>query len=385
MQWALIFLVIAALSGCDCGEGGGADAAPDGGVDADAGTDAAFDTTPPDVGMAAEEAIDLTIESECRYAVLCTDTEPLHRRACHPREREEVRAARIAAVARGDVRVDPAAAEACRATAEATTCEDADPACGGLVPTRAPGERCGHPAACTEGLCTGATCPTTCMVGLGEDDPCDAPSDCARGLTCRDALCAPRIAAGEACSGLLDCIEGTVCDGTCQTLSEAPEGEPCDGFVTLCSRWLRCVGATCVRGGDPGDACDFDNPCRLEATCEAGVCVERVLPGAPCDATVLCPRSHACVEGSCSPRPLEGDACAPDRSCLAGACVDDVCTLRESPETCAAGPECRSSLCIRDLCEPAPAIGERCVAGCAPGGECRFVPGEARQCRPICG
>jgi hypothetical protein len=374
------------LHACDCG----GNASPDGGIDggrdsaSEAGGDAATDTALPDVGPMAEEAVDLLLESECRYAALCTDNESQHRAYCHPDAQRRNRDARIRAIARGELSVDPDAIDACRRAAEATTCADATQGCQSLAADRESGETCVLTESCREGLCTGTECPTTCMPGLGEGEICAGPSDCARGLTCGSGgTCTPRTAEGDACAGAAECIEGTICDGVCRATTTAGPDEPCD-VAARCAGWLSCRGGTCMIGADATEACDVDSPCRFETRCEDGVCVERILPDSPCGDAALCPRSHTCIEGVCEPRPIAGQPCSDDSPCLDGLCTDGVCVFSEAAALCDAFFECRSARCNAGVCQSEPLLGEPCVGPCGDGAVCRFVPGEPRECRPLC-
>jgi hypothetical protein len=266
-----------------------------------------------------------------------------------------------AAVERGDLRYDAAAATALFARLDAP-----DPLCveepyrnlrldsvevyslaGVFSGTRALGEPCRSPVSykggindCSEGVCAsdgagGGVC--IALVDVGED--CDASGD-ENLLASAPRLChatRPSDADGEyelSFDGV-SCVEG-VC---AQNLEE---GLPCK-VDEVCSSG-RCSGTapdlTCQPKAAPGEACDTSEDCQTGACrydVTPSICGELLADGLPCayDDT-------ACASGHCSDASDGGVCIPPAATAIGSACMVDA--------ECIGGGVCRGGFCFADIC-----------------------------------
>lgn len=266
-----------------------------------------------------------------------------------------------AAVERGELRYDAAAAAALFARLEAS-----DPLCvkepfrnlrldslevysfaGTFRGTRALGERCSFPVGdkggtsdCSEGVCAadgggGGVC--IALVGVGE--ACDASGD-ENLLASSPRLChstRPPDSDGEyeLSFDSLSCVQG-VCaqdlgDGLACRLGEVCSSGRCTG--TAPSR-------TCQPQAAPGEACSRSDDC-LAGACRYDltprVCGELLADGLPCGHD-----DDACASGHCSAG-ANGGICIPPASVAIGsACTEDT--------ECVGEGVCRSGLCFADIC-----------------------------------
>jgi hypothetical protein len=159
------------------------------------------------------------------------------------------------------------------------------------------GAACTSPTECVDGAyCYGGTCQ-----GDPIGRPCDYDSPCPSALLCsRDDVCVPRGVDGARCTDDEECAETHYCDfPTCAPRLGA--GESCSGSGGGCMAALHCdrssytcqprlaAGATCQPGGDEcaaGTRCDYDGSTGY-------VCIAQAAAGAECSS------NDECVSGEC--------------------------------------------------------------------------------------
>jgi hypothetical protein len=135
-------------------------------------------------------------------------------------------------------------------------------------------------------------------------------------------------------------------------------------------------------GGDVGDPCDPENPCREGLVCENGFCAEAPIEcpagTTPCGIG-CCPAGTTCMDGYCCPDDkVCGDACCgPADRCEAGVCTscpDPLCNGEccEEGETCHMGACCDEDKVCGDLC-----CGENEVCD---AGQCWIDCGDGERC-----
>jgi hypothetical protein len=182
----------------------------------------------------------------------------------------------------------------------------------GSLPLRA---ACAFPAQCKSGTCAfdrGKAC-GRCVDDAPKmkGEPCQFRLDCANGLTCIDAVCAPFKQVGEACE-VLECARKLQCaNGECTPYAKV--GEACADYPGVaCSPEGKCVAGTCVAREPPkrpGEACDDSLDC-LDFGCVRRKCVSLGEEGAACgdpESTPMCATGLACVDEKC--RALDASAC----------------------------------------------------------------------------
>lgn len=265
-----------------------------------------------------------------------------------------------AAVERGELRYDAAAAAALFARLDAP-----DPLCveepfrnlrldslevyslaGAFKGTRASGEPCRRPVSykggindCSEGVCASDGSGTgVCIALVDVGQACDASGDenllassprlCHSirpadsdgeyelsfdGLSCVEGVCGENLENGQPCKVDEVCSSGR-CSGTAPTLSCQPKAAP---------------GEACVSSDD----C-LTGACRQDAA--AQVCGELLADGSPCAYD-----DDACSSGHCSDA-SNGGVCLPPASLgIGSACLEDA--------ECVGGV-CRGGLCFADIC-----------------------------------
>ena len=285
---------------------------------------------PPRVPIAGRYADTDVDNADCAYEAGCAY------------ERDVLPALR-AALARGAMRYDPAAAARCLEALHGR-CVWLNEAEGGrqFLEARCAGVFAGNVpvgGTCERGECVlGATCltsgdgaPGTC-VALGRGgDPCGGASPegsaCGPGLECNGVSCAPYRGHGDACGPSSGCAEGLRCEmGRCAEPPRAARGAPCgaDDELVSCEHGLYCAASepryTCAAPvSAPGAPCVFGypDPCLDGEHCvrssdreSAGTCRPLPASGEACASAVpRCgPRLH-CVDRTC--RPLSGCGSTP--------------------------------------------------------------------------
>ena len=253
-------------------------------------------------------------------------------------ERRQSLVSAVAAVKRGTIVYDGAAARECldalRSSCDILTLFDES--CGRtVVGTIAAGGACAiseecvgggyceRPSGCSDACCIG-TC-TAAVVRARVGESCAGGGGCAYGAFCQDGTCVAQLATGAACSDSGACQLSDVCKrdatggaGTC--VAGAGEGETCEtaGFIRCRSEGNYCdpTSLRCTRVGQVGDACSVElNNCAAYATCKDGVCVAFPTAGQPCDGTLLtnCYLDLVCDAGVCAAPPPATACVVPGR------------------------------------------------------------------------
>jgi hypothetical protein len=259
--------------------------------------------------------------------------------------------------------------------------------------------------ACTSGLVCDLGSHTCRHNPPQAGETCGLLVPCASNLTCIDAICVARGAAGDACNLLVadSCQDGLVCDaGNSRCRHDPPQaGETC-GVLVPCAGALTCVAATCVERRALGQTCDFlvANSCQNGLVCDAGDGRCRHNPpqlGETCGVLVPCASGLTCFDFKCTGQGGSGDPCDPlvASSCSSGLVCDlGSGTCRHNPpqqgETCGVLVPCTDGLtCIAATCTQRAAAGEKCdilVAGsCQDGLLCDVGSGTCRHDPPKLG
>ncbi len=115
----------------------------------------------------------------------------------------------------------------------------------------------------------------------GEGDPCDAPGDCAHGLTCIEGLCA-----GPEADGDVDVDADSDADGD----PACPDERRCG--IDCCTADEECLAGECLAYCESGLRCGPEHECcGDEELCLENACVS---PGDPCIESIDCPESFYC-------------------------------------------------------------------------------------------
>jgi hypothetical protein len=212
-----------------------------------------------------------------------------------------------------------------------------------------------------------ATCPDL-IAGKLPDACQDRPGTVVNGAVCGSnaqcqstycrkqnacGVCAPRVAAGESCSGNEQCLPGLVCAAGMSCVAPGQTSASCDDKHP-CRDDLYCKANVCSAKSGPGESCaDTDKACDLVRGVGCNpfthVCqnVRIAKKGDPCGIVggtlVLCEASGMCegatlaTPGTCTAAAGDGEACgtsANGRSCLPPAsCANGICRLPANP-TC---------------------------------------------------
>jgi hypothetical protein len=224
---------------------------------------------------------------------------------------------------------------------------------------------CDSPLSCVDGVCCDGACMIcqrcntpgssgSCLPVLNAVDP----DTCAGAQTC-DATGTCKLQNGQACGGAGDCASGFCAGGLC-----------CNRACSLACETCNPVGGagTCVTA--PAGA--------VAAACGAYRC-----NGANADCPIACAADGDCAPGfycnagACSTSLPLGMACAVDRSCQSGHCVDGVCCDSACTGRC---QYCGSGTCAvavgsdpRGDCAGDPSCGGTCQAD----GSCLYPGAEA--------
>jgi hypothetical protein len=189
---------------------------------------------------------------------------------------------------------------------------------------------------------------------------CTTAADCTGGATCVDGVCC-----ATPCAGSCQTCNSAAAPGTCTTVKSAED-------VGTCATTSAC-DATGVCRKNQGQTCTLGTDC-LTGNCVDGYCCDTACPGA-CDACNLAgtvgtckpltkgstgtgcgnytctgtsatcattcaadadcaPQAYCSATGACVPVAAKGTACARDRQCGSGVCVDGVCCDSACAGTC---------------------------------------------------
>ncbi len=236
---------------------------------------------------------------------------------------------------------------ACTVTqaADGTACDD--------------GSACTTGDACLEGVCSGAA--VVCDDGNAcTDDVCDAVAGCLYEAVVGFKACDDGNACtqADACSngfclggGPLSCDDGNPCtDDACDPVggcSNAPN-------TSACSDGDACTdGDVCSDGACAGAAvdCDDGNPCTVDTCDPAFGCVHAVAPGfVACDDGDACTVNDQCSGGFCGGQP--GPACDDDNPCTDDACDTQLgCVFAPNTVACDDGNACTGGdVCADGVC-----------------------------------
>ena len=336
-------IVAAAIAGCgssakaidaaaDGGDGGGLDAAKEGGSAAPA--------TPLEACQQFNEA-EAQLHARCLGGSLADwRTVAANQMACDRYARH---------VTEGLVEYRPAGWAACLAKYSAP-CAEANPypcyfeILHGLVPD---GQHCEDTDVCgTVSGCvnvSGAACGDVCVrlgneneacgIYCGTATPCLDFPICASGLTCVDGTCAKSKQAGETCGGPqgIACRFGLGCDvdlsdpnlnGTCVSLAA---GQPCHTDAGCLATEL-CLSGTCTPRRAGGQSCaDAPTSCGGFTVCgTGGTCAPAGHVGEACAPWPANPQFLGCVNGSCG-----GTTCQPFAT-TGGSCAGTSCEIGTS-------------------------------------------------------
>lgn len=267
-------------------------------------------------------------------------------------------------VSEGLVTLDPEAMAACRRGVVAGDSSACNNVFRGTV---AAGESCSGDLECESGRCIipPRTCSGRCAPLRSEGGPCASHSDCRDLLACVDGACRRPPGEGEPCTGL--CAEGLRCEsrrGICVPLPA--EGESCSSYGNSCRRGLVCMSGRCSPPPGLGEPCylRWGTPlCHDGLRCHDGICAEPRPEGAACRSTSECRFGSRCHDGRCATVRNRGERCTAETPCALGlGCIDGRC--RTLPDI---GERCFDSGCLRGRC-----VDGRCTdlpldAACEPG------------------
>ena len=170
---------------------------------------------------------------------------------------------------------------------------------------------------------------------LAEGATCSSNADC-RSSYCKSAVstesvptargfcgvCAPRGAAGAACTGWFnahECDANTTCDTSqlkCAPLRDS--GAACS-FSAACKPGLVCLGHQKCGAPQPAGAdCGLPEECATGLTCVAGSCAPRQAAGAACVVASECSVGTTCIAKKCAAPLPEGGTCTRDAECQVG-------------------------------------------------------------------
>ena len=196
---------------------------------------------------------------------------------------------------------------------------------------------------------------------------CDVDADCIPSFYCAASRCVPRRPLGSSpCTDGRECVSSSCVDSVCCTTSSCAAGEHCNlpGYYGTCHKGSgapcavprdcpsgACVDGVCCDSPCNGDcqACDLPDhvgtcgvvvagpphgrrSCAPFNACVAGRCAATCASDADCTPRDYCDdTSHACQA-----RRENGAACAFDRGCASGHCVDAICCDTACSDVCAA-------------------------------------------------
>lgn len=209
------------------------------------------------------------------------------------------------AIARGRVRFDANAAQACEASFRQTVAQGE---CWPQIDTNAPGKPVFAASACS-GVVTG-------LQGAGA--PCAVDFECADGLTCvgwaqgADGTCTMPGAAGAACERAADAGAGLYVEWGL-------------GMHPSCAPGAYCSGSACVAQGGSGAGCTSNDACTSGLTCHTGTCgaTGAAAAGGACKSKSDCQEGLYCDPSgnTCQPREPAGGGCSSGSDVCKGYCA----------------------------------------------------------------
>lgn len=148
---------------------------------------------------------------------------------------------------------------------------------------------------------------------------------------------------------------------------------------TYCALGEVCYEGNCAVEANLGELCDGETIICREGECVVGTCeiVDKKSPiGGACEATSDCV-AGVCINQVCSKQAMPGEACESDEICAVGKCIGGVCTMK-SPigGSCAETSDCQDGVCVANVCEKAD--GRECV----PELNTNDICGKAAWCTP---
>ena len=260
----------------------------------------------------------------------------------------------------GRVIMDPSKIDDCAAAFKTVYCDpQADPAplaaaCDGLWTGQVQeggacvqNEECAGDSACAApDDCAGTCSPTSGPDPTCGNETCNLATEYC-GQQGNMMRCLGRKMDGQACSGDVECLDGSGCrqtamGGICTAFGSQQEGMPCGGDFRFCDPDLICAGqlmSQCqpLTFGADGETCNFQG-----AACEPGLaCQDIGLAGGTCGAARAenedCQGSFQCQIGlycdgfdiampqnlgSCLPRKVDGQTCASNDECASEFCTE---------------------------------------------------------------
>lgn len=265
---------------------------------------------------------------------------------------------------------------------------------------------------CTEGVCTGGTCPRHCRMPGEVEDLCEADPDCRVGLYCQRNVsggalgtCTTYGLDGDSCASGRPCAPGYYCGDSSLCRMGHKVGEACDPGTCELNAWCAWgpEGGVCASSLSVGEKCSDDAQCRSDLLClrESGTCQPKgpLGNGAACSRRQSCGPGLACVGTQPSPLdpPVLGKCQAPvqaEGACTSSfdcaeplACVPGsdgrVCGVREdNGAACTSDRDCQLfSRCVNASCTALPARGEPCPSGACLWGSCEQTPDAGPVCR----
>jgi RHS repeat-associated protein len=223
------------------------------------------------------------------------------------------------------------------------------------------GDACNGVSACSSGVCTAGSPPSTDDGNPCTVDSCDAATGVKHLAAANGAACSD----GNACTSDDQCQAGACVAGapkTCAAVDQCHSEGACDPTSGACSSPVKADGSSC----DDGDACT------LSDACQGGAC--QGSSPVVCAALDACHTVGACdsLTGSCSnPTAPNGLACDDATVCNGReSCQNGTCVATTPPPLDDGNP------CTADACDPAAGVVHLPVAqgvSCDDGNACNGV------------
>lgn len=263
---------------------------------------------------------------------------------------------------------------------EALGSRESDPCIAAFDGTVAAGGACTYSFECAgKTFCKAdATCPGVCAPRLAAGEACKVDDDCSEGLGCPAAtkVCTKAGAAGDTCKGesAPDCEPGLLCYGNDDQQKRAGV---CRAFAQV---FTGEEGAACSFDGSDGLLCATGLSCAFEKVDAKGLharCVKPVAAGEACHPGIpgMCPLDAYCdvppsgmgapkLDGTCTSLPGDGEPCAKAVTAISTCAPGNVCeggtcrTVVANGAGCASDAQCWSGSCQSGKCAPRTACSE---------------------------